>query len=238
MKIAEGLGDYRPQVAEYYDFVADFPIDAPDEQIAAYPGYMHRSERCVVFELGNEHVVRLSGSLWSDSHYGPNDPPREAYPDEALMRRITALDRAIGARGLEQLVAYDTTMPAVVTERIRDHVPYGDSQHSQPFFTADDYHGLFDTFEQIEARGLEYDPAASNTLYVPGKGFAIIDYDISQGGCSTALQCISEFAGDDILDPWHNENNARLYYLTAGERYGFTVTDEITKQWEGIGFKL
>ena len=240
MKRAEGLGDYHSQVAEYQEFVQNVAPDARDEEIKQHPNLINWDGESVMFGLGDEHIVRISPSHWSDAHFGPHGE-QEMRTDELMRRRITALDCALGKTGLEQLVAYDMTMPAVVTERVRDHVEYDHSRYGVRL-SADDFRTLFDGFELLESLGLCYDACTPDTLYVPHEGFTIVNYDIAQTDYpspTTAQDSVVIFGSDLVAtDPRGTIDNARQLYVTAGERYGFGVTTALEQSWEEVGFTL
>lgn len=235
MKLVEGLGPHYPAAAAVYRSVSTMPDDASIDTCSTY---LNGGAECGVFALDAEHVIKIPKSEWSLAHWNHLPLDDWALEDRAnLAKRAAALDRAIGAVGLEQLVAYDLTkMPSVITGRLHP-VQYADSGATYRF-TAQDYHSLFAGLESLQDRKLNIDPSSSNCLYEQGKGFAIIDYHLPDSTPRSLQQDLVELAKDDNFDAYHNHDNARAYHQAIIERYGQTMADPVLAQWHTEGVSL
>lgn len=235
MRLAEGFGPYHQAAAAAYTSVSTLPHE---RSISTCPAYLDDGAGCAVLVLDADHVIKIPPSEWSLAHFDPQNLEPWALEDRAgLARRVEALDRAIGATGLEQMVAYDlTTMPSVITRRLYP-VDYT-SQGSEHHFTVPDYHSLCAGLESLQDRKLSSDPSPSNFLYETGKGFTIIDYHVPDGTPRSLQDELVDFAQPENFDAYHHHDNARAYHQAITERYGPSLADPVAQLWQAEGIFL
>lgn len=210
-------------------------------------GYIASGSQAHVYRTGDGNVIKIPLMITGEGK-------RDILERYAGRRGyLTALERAKGIPGLEQVVGYIENDPITIVCKEIEGQTLEDMDHLQrEAIPKEHFKALMNVLKIVEDRGLQLliDYHDSNLMYNEQTGFTIIDFNVSGGHHDLrADKVAAAIGGDQVLladyygaSPDHRDpaktGGCTNFYRAYRETFGESATTDLQSRWRKAGIVL